>query len=112
MDNQKLIGERIRKARGEAGLTQDELGEKVGYSGMGISYLEKGQRNITIDMLNKIVEALNINIHYLLEPIAGKAPINHSAFYGRINENEYSDEDKKKLHDFELIVEKEANKND
>ncbi len=67
--NQKVIGRRIRAAREEAGLSQEELGEKVGYSAMGISHLENGDRKIKIEDLQKIAEAIEAQIAYLLEPI-------------------------------------------
>ena len=48
------IGERIKSAREAKGLTQKDLGNYLGYSPMGISYFEKGVREIKISDLQKI----------------------------------------------------------
>lgn len=109
MDNQQLIGERIRKARIDAGFTQDELGKKIGYSAMGVSYLEKGLRNITVDVIAKLVKELNISLQYLLEPIAGKAQIGQHASYGRTN-IEFSDDDQKTIEEFEKHIKEKFGK--
>ncbi|MBI2195635.1 MAG: helix-turn-helix transcriptional regulator [Candidatus Levybacteria bacterium] len=94
MDNPRLIGERIRKAREVAGLTQDELGKKTGFSAMGISYLEKGQRKLKIEDLETIARALNISPSYLLEPITGKSASYPNTIYGRISEDLTEDQKK------------------
>ena len=72
MVDQLKIGDKIKKARGDAGLTQKELGKKIGITAMGISYLEKGLRKIKVDDIVKIAEQLNVEKSYLLEPITGK----------------------------------------
>lgn len=78
MEKQKLIGEKIRKARDDAGLTQEEFGKKIGYSAMGVSYIEKGLRGIKIQDLEEIANVLNTNINYLLQPVT-----NSDSFYRR-----------------------------
>lgn len=98
MDNPRLIGERIRKAREEAGLTQAELGEKTGFSAMGISYLEKGQRKLKIEDLQTIAKALSISPSYLLEPVTGRPASYPNTIYGRISED-LTDEQKKDVNE-------------
>lgn len=91
-EKQKLIGRRIRAAREEAGLSQEQLGEMIGYSAMGVSHLESGDRKIKLEDLQKIAEKLEADINYLLEPIAKLTfP---SALYRRGDE-EISEEQKK-----------------
>lgn len=106
MDNQKNIGIRIRKAREAAGLTQEQLGGKLGYSAMGISYLEQGVRKIKIEHLEKIASEVNVSISYFLEPVAPAAYPNTT--YGRIS-GELNEEKKKevnkKIADFDRHVE-------
>jgi len=68
-EKQKIIGRRVRAAREEAGFSQEQLGSKIGYSAMGISHLENGNRKIKLEDLQKIAEVLKIEINYLLEPI-------------------------------------------
>lgn len=69
--NQYLIGKRIKASREEANLTQEELGKKIGYSAMGISYFEKGLRKIKTDDLEKISKVLNKPVSYFLQSMMG-----------------------------------------
>lgn len=98
MDSQKLIGEKIKKAREEANLTQEDLGKKIGFSAMGISYLEKGQRKLKIEDLETIAKVLNISPAYLLESVTGKSITYPNATYGRITED-LTDEQQKEVDD-------------
>ena len=70
---QQLIGKRIRAAREEAGLSQEELGKRIGFSAMGISHLENSDRKIKIEDLQNIASALKISIDHFLEPVTGKS---------------------------------------
>jgi transcriptional regulator with XRE-family HTH domain len=53
-----MIGEQIKKLRQSKGLTLEEAGEKCGMSKQAFSQLEKGSWNISLEKLQKIVEAL------------------------------------------------------
>ena len=48
----------LRRHRTEAGLTQGELGEKVGLSVGSISRIESGQQQVTVEGLQKLAGAL------------------------------------------------------
>ena len=63
----KKIGQKIRKARSASGLTQNELGKKIGNTGSAIGYLEAGLRKITPDTLKKIADILNKPFKYFYE---------------------------------------------
>lgn len=52
------LARNIREARRAAGLSQSELGEKIGVSGVAIMRYEKGQREPKLDQLEKIASAL------------------------------------------------------
>lgn len=54
------IGERIKAAREKTGMTQVELGKKVGVSGVAIMRYEKGQRQPRLDQLIRIAVALGV----------------------------------------------------
>lgn len=91
-EKEKILGRRVRAAREEAGLSQEQLGAKVGYSAMGISHLESGDRKIKLGDLQKIAEVLKIEIGYLLEPITKSSfP---TTFYRR-GEEDINEEQKK-----------------
>ncbi len=67
MLNTAKIGERIKEARKNAGMLQEELGKVVEASQTVVSDLEKGRRQtIGIDTLNSIATATNTPVHVLL----------------------------------------------
>ncbi len=92
MVDQNTIGERIRKAREDKGMNQDELGKKIGYSAMGISYLEKGLRKTKVEDIEKIADALEVSMSYLLEPVTKQTYPN--ALYRRGEEDINDDQQK------------------
>lgn len=51
-------GERIKAARQAVGLTQEELGKRLGISGSSIAQYEMGHRKPKIETLNRIAAAL------------------------------------------------------
>lgn len=61
------IGERIKAAREKTGMTQVELGEKVGVSGVAIMRYEKGQRQPRYDQLQRIANALGVSVYELFD---------------------------------------------
>lgn len=62
------IGEKIKEARLEKGLTLQELGEKVGLSQATLSKYETGDiKNIPNTRLKQLSKALDVKISYFLE---------------------------------------------
>lgn len=59
------IGEQIRKYRKEAGLSQIELGKRLGVSQQQIAQYENGKRTPKIETINNIACALDIGIKKL-----------------------------------------------
>lgn len=70
----KLIAARIRKARREADLTLDGLGETVGTSRHHLIRLEKGIHRPRADMLSKIAEATGRDVVWFLDPDLDPSP--------------------------------------
>jgi transcriptional regulator with XRE-family HTH domain len=60
MDMRKLVGVNLRSARTAAGLTQEELADRSGFSQQYISELENGRRNPTIVSIYELAQALGI----------------------------------------------------
>ncbi|BFH71608.1 MAG: helix-turn-helix transcriptional regulator [Paenibacillus dendritiformis] len=56
----KLIGERLRYLRKRNNLTQEELAEKAGLNSSYIGSVERGDRNISIETLEKLIHGLNV----------------------------------------------------
>lgn len=109
MDKQAQIGLKIKLARQEANMTQEELGEITGYSAMGISYLEKGLRDIKIKNLEVFANILNKDINFFLEPLVepetSANSVTASFRRGREDLSEgQTKEEKKSLNDFKNTV--------
>lgn len=58
--NTKQIGAVIRRARKKLGITQKELGEKVGIWQVTVSLIENGESGARIDTLLSILAALDL----------------------------------------------------
>lgn len=62
----KEIGIKIRTFREQRGLTQDELGAIADMHRAYIGHIERGEKNITIDNLQRIAKALRVGIKDLI----------------------------------------------
>ena len=61
------IGSRIRKRREQLGLSQDELGKKLGYkSRSSINKIDLDQRNLTQSKIKSIADALDTTPDYIM----------------------------------------------
>lgn len=63
------VGARIRAIREENGISQAELGERVGLNADRIQKYENGARKPKADLLNSIATALNVSVYALQEPV-------------------------------------------
>lgn len=68
MDLTKRVGMNIRAIRKSQNLTIDELAEKCDFQSPYLSDVERGERNITLQTLNKILDALNVGPGKVLTP--------------------------------------------
>ena len=59
------LGNRIRKTRMNCGITQEKLAEMVDISTNFMSLIENG-RNMSVETLVKITDALGVTVDYLL----------------------------------------------
>ena len=66
-DINKQVGERIRKARLAKGLSQEELAFEADLHRAYIGQIERGEKNIGVQNLQKIASALKIKISKLIE---------------------------------------------
>lgn len=60
------ISERLKLARKDAGLTQQELAEKVGLKRSDLSLIENGKINISIDTLFDLFRAVGKQISFTI----------------------------------------------
>lgn len=56
----QMIGIRIKQVRKKKGLTQEELAEKAGINASYMGTVERGERNISIETLEKIIRGLDM----------------------------------------------------
>jgi transcriptional regulator with XRE-family HTH domain len=60
------LGQRIRAARKDAGMSQGQLATNLNTTQSAISLYEAGQRSVGIDMLLNVAKILNRPLHYFL----------------------------------------------
>ncbi len=63
-DDKKFIGEKIRKARLNAGLTQYELAEKIGLTEKHMSNIERGLNFLALNNFFRLIEELGLSLEY------------------------------------------------
>jgi len=66
MDMRKLVGGNVRNARIAAGMTQEKLAERSGFTQQYISGLERGKRNPTIVSIYELGQALGVSHEQLV----------------------------------------------
>lgn len=57
----KLVGNNIRSARKERGISQEALADMAGIDRSHMGYIERGKKNIRVCTLIKVAEALELN---------------------------------------------------
>jgi transcriptional regulator with XRE-family HTH domain len=61
----KLLGAKIRDIRKAKGLSQEQLGELAGFHYSYIGGIERGEKNISLSNIQKVADALDIDISEL-----------------------------------------------
>lgn len=82
------IGERIRALRDKAGYSQQSVARFIGVDQSLISKIEKGERAITADMLEKLAALFGVELSALLDD---NIPSRSLAFAFRANDLTVSD---------------------
>ena len=65
----KILGKRIRSYRTALGLSQEKLAELSGCHHTYIGQIERGEKNATIESIEKIAAALNVPLSKLFEKL-------------------------------------------
>jgi DNA-binding XRE family transcriptional regulator len=60
----EIVGEMIKRARKNKGLTQEELGKLIGVQKAQISKLERSAKNVTIETIIKVFDALDTKVKF------------------------------------------------
>jgi len=69
MNQLEIIGSNIRKIRVKKGLSQEKLAEKANLHRTYIGSIERGERNISVLNLIKIIDSLECNITEIFKGI-------------------------------------------
>lgn len=70
-DTAKIIGQRIRNYRTQLGLSQEKLAEMSSCHPTYIGQIERGEKNATLESIEKIASALDIPLSQLFEKVGG-----------------------------------------
>ncbi len=65
----KTIGQRIRNYRTKLGLSQEKLAELCGCHPTYIGQLERGEKNATLESIEKVAAALQVSLAKLFENV-------------------------------------------
>ena len=71
-DIAKAVGQRIRNYRTQKGLSQEKLAELSGCHPTYIGQLERGEKNATLESIERITSALDITLSKLFEKLDGQ----------------------------------------
>ena len=77
-DVAKIIGQRIRNYRTQKGLSQEKLAELAACHPTYIGQLERGEKNATLESVEKIASAMDISLSELFDKL-GKSGGNNIA---------------------------------
>jgi len=62
----EIFGRNVRQARKEKGWTQEQLAFETGVKRAYLSEVENGQRNVSLDVVEKLATALAIDVSELV----------------------------------------------
>ncbi|WP_205527200.1 helix-turn-helix domain-containing protein [Solimonas sp. K1W22B-7] len=69
-----VFGMCVRLERTRRGLSQEELGQKIGRDQAFISEIESGKRTVTLDVIGRVADALEVRPADLLDEKFGRRP--------------------------------------
>lgn len=67
MDIQKRLGQNVRRLRLEKGWSQEDYADRAGIHRTYVSDIERGARNPTITVVEKLAKPLGVRVGVLLE---------------------------------------------
>lgn len=70
---QQVVGENLRRVRGDLGFSQESFGQHVGWHRTFVGAVERGERNLTLRTVERISEQLGVHPLDLLWDRAGVA---------------------------------------
>lgn len=98
-----VIGERLKKARKEKNMTQEELAEKLDISIAFLSRVERGNSKINLKRLTQICEILDIPEGEILTGVSSKSQNYLDAEFAELLKNCTSDQ-QKLIYDIAKVI--------
>lgn len=75
-DLKRLFGTAIKGKRSELGISQEELADRAGLHRTYVSDVERGARNLSLESIEKLAQALELSISVLFQRARDGAPSN------------------------------------
>ena len=101
----QTIGQRIRNYRTRCGLSQEELAERAGCHHTYIGQIERGEKNATVESIDRIASALGIPLSKLFEFMGSETPEeNDYAYYVYNLISSQKPKDQKALYEIILSI--------
>ena len=94
----KTVGQRIRNYRTQLGYSQEKLAELSGCHPTYIGQLERGEKNATLESVEKISSALGVTLSKLFEMIGDTDVFLSGQFVHSLNEINQKNENGKEDH--------------
>lgn len=69
ISHRRIVGEKIRVCRKQAGMSQEKLAEKADLSYKYLGEVERGYVNISLDSLMRIAKALGVHVRDLVREL-------------------------------------------
>lgn len=63
-----MFGENLRRQRKAMGISQEDLADKAGLHRTYIGSVERGERNVSIDNIERLANAVASTVQQLLQP--------------------------------------------
>lgn len=63
----KKFGNKIREERLKQNLSQEELASRAGVHRTYIGMIERAEKNVTLESIEKLSRALNVSVEYLMK---------------------------------------------
>ncbi|WP_168464130.1 helix-turn-helix domain-containing protein [Wolbachia endosymbiont of Ctenocephalides felis wCfeT] len=87
------VGKRIRELRLIRGMSQDDLGKKVGITFQQIQKYEKGINRVLVSRLHDLAIALGVTVDYFFANISASSSNSSAALHEDGEDFEYGEED-------------------
>ncbi len=100
----KFTGNRIREMRREKKVTQEELGELLGYSPMGISHFENGIRDLKLTDVEKLAKYFGVEMSYFFPEESKAVSLQASPILFRAGQGYNNHQVEKSIKDFEKFL--------